>query len=104
LEDFCYHTAKTPKIGTLIVRFAAQHYFWRSIIASKAGEREFSLPHLVFILDASAESKVADLDLHVFRQKDVLWFEVSVDYICGMEIFDGGDKVICEHNSLLGGK
>lgn len=86
LEHFCEDAARTPDVDFDVVLLPREHDFRGTVVA-----RGDVSGHLR-ILDPR-QTKVADLQIAVFVDKDIAGFEVTVHHTGGMDIFQSSLSV-----------
>lgn len=82
---------RTPDIDLDVVLLPCQHDLGGTVVA-----RRDVASHLG-VLD-TGEAKVADLEVAVFVDEDVAWFEVSVDDAGGMYILEASLDSVSSHS------
>lgn len=95
-QELIEDSADLVDVGRLANTFAVQH-FWRQISRAAAeGLRELLLPD-VFL----GESEVCQTAVAVGVNQYVLWFEISVDDIQGVDVLDGQNDLGNEELGLV---
>ena len=82
-SDLADDAAEAPDVGCLAVVLVLQYDFGGSVPPSESVRRKSFLRGLRHAAD---ESEVADLDLHVWGQQQVVGLEVSVNQVSGVQI------------------
>mmetsp|Transcript_19813 Transcript_19813/g.55082 ORF Transcript_19813/g.55082 Transcript_19813/m.55082 type:complete len:276 (+) Transcript_19813:1787-2614(+) len=89
------HTAKGPDIALVVVRLAVAELRGEVVGSSHRGlgKASWAAQHL-------GEAKVAELDLHFLRDKDVFCFDVTVEDVLLVEVLQGQEHLGCKVDNL----
>jgi hypothetical protein len=81
--------ANSPQVNLLAMALAFLQNLGGQVVGSAAHGGSSLGVHVLSTNQQGSEAKVADLDVHLLVEKQVSGFEVAMDNIARMQVFDG---------------